>query len=206
MSKTHIMTCGGTKIWWDEANKVMSYTSDFTVLADGAPQAYGPPGCDPPPLDYLENAGYEGNWWGLSCNSNGKPYVQKEGDLHKWPFPSLYISCTAYEHSAFGKDDCRRFVDAATVFAAVIPGNVRNAVEPKFLGCKCRVIDKKYDIAIENVVCSDIGPSHHAGEGSIALAKEFKINADPKKGGSSDKKRWEWEFFPGIPCLGYQLQ
>jgi hypothetical protein len=206
MSKVHIMTCGPTKIYWDEDAQIMSYTGDFTVLADGAPQAYGPPGCSPQPLDYLENAGYSGNWWGLSCNSKGQPYVQKEGDYDKWPFPSLYISCTAYAHADYAADDCRRWIDASIVLAAVIPGNVRMAVEPKFLGCRVRVTDKKYGVVIEDIVCSDIGPAHHAGEGSMALAAKFGLNNNPKNGGSSDRSRWFWEFFPGQACKGYVLQ
>jgi hypothetical protein len=206
MSKYVIQNCGGTNVYWDPATEIMSYTGDFTVLADGAPQAYGPEGCSPEPLDYLENAGYPGNWWGVAVDSHGEPYVQKSGDKERWPFPGLYISCTAYAHSEYPKDDCRRWVDASTVFAAVIPGNVRLSVEPKFLGCRVRLTDKKYGIKMDDIVCADIGPSKHAGEGSMALAAAFDINNNPKNGGSSDKTRWLWEFFPGKPCKGYRLQ
>jgi hypothetical protein len=206
MSKVHIQTCGPTKIYWDNATEVISFTGDFTVLADGAPRAYGPAGCSPEPLDYLENAGYPGNWWGVVTDSKGNPIVQKEGAPEKWPYPSLYVSCTAYAHTQFPKEDCRRWVDAEHVLAAVVPGNVRLCVPPKFLGCRVKLTDKKNHAVIDNIVCADIGPSHHAGEGSMALAAAFGINNNPKNGGSSDRTRWYWEFFPGEAAKGYVLQ
>ena len=51
-----------------------SFTAGLSVDADGSPHAYNQP--PNKGLDYIENAGHRGNWWGLACNHNGDPYVQ----------------------------------------------------------------------------------------------------------------------------------
>src|SRR4029077_21141543 len=114
----------------------------------------------------------------------------------KWPYPSLYVSCTAYKHPEYPDEDCRAWVDAERVMFSVIPSAVRMAVEPKFLGCYATVTDKKNGKEIE-CVCAEVGPSTHMGETSMLLCKNFGLNPDPKKGGSSDKKRWIERFWPG---------
>lgn len=206
MSKVTLMHVGGQPVYWDEKESRIWYTGEFTIDADGCPRAYGPEGCSPQPLDYLGNAGYPGNWWGVATDKHGEPVVQMEDEPEMHPYPGLYVSTTAYLNSGFEDYDCRRYVDSEKVAFAVIPGSVRTAVPPKFLGCACRVTDKKNQKVIAGVACCDVGPSNHLGEGSMWLAKQFGLDPSPKSGGSSDRKRFLWEFWPGIESEYYKLQ
>jgi hypothetical protein len=215
MSKVVLMKIGGIPIYWDEAESKIWFTGEFTIDADGCPRAYGPADCEPPPLDYLDNAGYPydeddpygpGNWWGIVTDSDGNPYEQPTGDKKKWPYPGLYLSTTAYLVKGHDKYDARHYVDSETVAFAVIPGNVRLAVPPKFMGCACRVTDKKTKKAVSGVACCDVGPSNHCGEGSMYLAEQFGLSPNPKSGGSSDHSRFLWEFWPGSESADYPLQ
>jgi len=88
---------------------------------------------------------------------------------------------------------------------AVVPGNVRKATVGKCKGSKCVVTDLKTGKQCECVI-GDIGPSDHLGEGSIALAKFFGLNPDPKSGGSSDIHRWQFEMWPDQAAEGFELQ
>lgn len=203
MAKKVLMHIGGTPVYWD--GKVITYTGEMTVCADGSPRAYGPSGCSPAPLDYLDNAGYPGNWWGITTDKYGNPYVQQDSsndEMH--PYPGLYISCTAYFHSKYPEYDCRRWVNPEEVLYSVIPSSVRGAVSPKFLGCKASITDKKNKKTIE-CVCAEIGPSSHLGEASMLICKEFGLSANPKSGGSSDSARFAYKFWPGVPAEGWVL-
>jgi|GEM_PF-2363448 len=204
MSKKVLLKISGVPVYWD--GNMIEYTGEMTSCGDGSPRCYGPSGCSPAPLDYLGNAGSpETGWWGVVTDSNGKPIVQKAGNKPKWPYPSLYVSCTAYGFSEYPQDDCRHWVDAEKVQFSVIPSSVRTAVPPKFLGCRATILDKKTDKELE-CVCAEIGPSTHMGETSMLVCKYFGLNPDPKAGGSSDKKRWLYRFWPGDPATGWKLQ
>lgn len=200
MSKKTLLTISGTPVYWN--GKVIEYTGEMTSCADGSPRAYGPK--SPPALDYLGNAGYEDNWWGVVTDSHGDPYVQQEGNLEMHPYPGLYVSCTAYYHSAYPEYDCRRWVNAEEVMFSVIPSSVRTAVPPKFLGCRATITDKKTKKVLE-CVCAEIGPSTHLGEASMCVCTYFGLKADPKAGGSSDKTRFLYRFYPGVPAEGWKL-
>jgi hypothetical protein len=39
----------------------------------------------------------------------------------------------------------------------------------------------------------------------VAAAEYFGLNPSPKSGGSSDKKRWLYRFWPGKPAPGWEL-
>jgi hypothetical protein len=202
MSKEVLLKISGVPVYWD--GDMIEYTGEMTSCADGSPRAYGPSGCNPVPLDYLGNAGSpETGWWGVVCKG-GVPIIQQKGHHMKWPHPSLYVSCTAYKHSEYPDEDCRAWVDAEKVMFSVIPSSVRMAVKPKFLGCYATVTDKKNGKEIE-CVCAEVGPSTHMGETSMLLCKNFGLNPDPKKGGSSDKKRWTYRFWPGQAADGWKL-
>src|SRR5580765_7782088 len=85
----------------------------MTIDADGCPHAYGPEGTKP--LDYLANAGYPGNWWGIVTDAEGIPYVQRTDDgKDRAPWPGYYLSTTAYLVSGFDKYDARRYDIPAT--------------------------------------------------------------------------------------------
>lgn len=204
MAKEVLLKINGVPVFWD--GEMIEYTGELTCCADGSPRCYGPEGCTPEPLDYLGNAGSpETGWWGIVTDANGTPVFQQEGNPQKHPYPGLYISCTAYGHSEYPPTDCRHWVDAETVKFSVIPSTVRMAIEPKFLGCRATIFDKKYQKQVD-AVCAEIGPSHHLGEASMAVCAAFGLSNNPKNGGSSDKKRWQYRFWPGEPAPGWKLQ
>jgi hypothetical protein len=43
------------------------------------------------------------------------------------------------------------------------------------------------------------------GEISVAACEYLGIPSDPKSGGSSEKKRWLYKFWPGDPFDGWKL-
>lgn len=203
-----LLRIGGVPVYLDEDGSV-HWVGEMTIDADGCPHAYGPPGIKPAPLDYLANAGYPGNWWGIVADGSGRPFVQPRGDSAedkaKWPWPGYYLSTTAYLVKGFGTYDARRYVDSELVEFAVVPGNVRMAVAPRFLGCKVIITDLKNDKTLE-CACCDVGPRSHLGEASMAAAQYFGVNSNPKGGGSSERDRWHYRMFPGVPSKDYPLQ
>lgn len=196
------MRINGVPVYYDGTS--VDYLGEMTACADGSPRCYGPAGCSPEPLDYLGNAGYPGTWWGIVVDSRGNPVVQQEGNPQKWPFPSLYVSCTAYGFDEYAAEDCRHWVDAEKVQFSVIPSSVRVAIEPKFLGCRAVITDRKNGTVLE-AVCAEIGPGNHLGEASMKACSFFGLNPDPKSGGSSDKKRFHYRFYPGVAAKGWEL-
>ena len=183
-----------------------SYTflAGMTIDADGANGhdgsgrgAYGPPGTDP--LDYLANAGHEGDWWGIVTVA-GRPVVQHAGD----PAPGYYISTTSYQREGLAITDPARYLDSACEMFIVLPNHWRMQAAGIVLGCRAVVHDSETGREIECIV-GDFGPRSHLGEASIALAKAFGINADPKTGGV-EEHRFCYTFFPGSSRTGYELQ
>jgi hypothetical protein len=57
------------------------FTAGMAVDAVGAPNAYGPK--EKPGLDFLENAGRPGNFFGIVTGPDGKLCVQKTGESNK---------------------------------------------------------------------------------------------------------------------------
>lgn len=205
MAKEVLLKISGVPVYWI-ADTYIEYVGEMTSCGDGSPRCYGPSHAKPPPLDYLGNAGSpETGWWGVVCDDEGYPIVQKKGNKMKHPWPSLYISCTAYGHKEYPEDDCRRWVDAERVAYSVIPSSVRVAVAPKFLGCRATILDKHTDKEL-TCVCAEIGPGTHLGEASMTAVEYFGLDPNPKAGGSSDKKRFRYRFFPGEPAEGWTLQ
>lgn len=157
----------------------LCYRSGFEVDADGAPNAYGPPGTQG--LDYLANAGKPGNWFGVVVAGGGIPVVQGDND----PCPGYYISTTALCDSSRAIADPRRYVDSTTIPYVSVARNLRGMGVR--LGDVCWVV--RGDKHCEAIV-ADIGPSGKYGEGSIALAKALEIPASPKNGGCSGGVAW----------------
>jgi hypothetical protein len=201
MSKV-LLKVGGVPVYQD-ADGSVHWLGELTIDADGCPHAYGPEGTKP--LDYLGNAGYPGNWWGVVTNDDGVPFVQGSSDAIKWPWPGYYLSTTAYLVPGYDKYDARRYVDSEFVHFAVVPGNVRTAIEPKFMGCKVVITDKNTGHSLE-CACCDVGPSSHLGEASMAAAEYFNLSPSPKTGGSNDKTRWHYRMWPGVASKEYALQ
>lgn len=180
-------------VWW---------IGEMTIDADGSPRAYGPEGTEP--LDYLGNAGYPGNWWGIATHNqeaDGQPIVQDKDD----PWPGYYISTTAYVVEGFPYSDPRHYLDSENVVFSVVPMSVLKATVGVCKGCRARITDLHTSVYVDCVI-GDVGPSDHMGEASMAAAKYFDVNPDPKCGGSSDEKRWRYDMWPGLAAEGYVLQ
>jgi len=200
-----LMKIGGVPVYLDPDGSV-HFVGEFTIDCDGCPMAYGPDGCLPEPYDYLANAGYPGNWWGIVTDEYGNPYEQKESDpRERAPYPGLYVSTTAYVNPGYDKYDVRRYVDSEKVKFCVIPSNVKMSVHPKFLGCRTVITDQLTGKTLE-CACCDIGPADHLGEGSMAAGVYFGLDPSPKYGGSSDDDRFHYRFFPGVPAPAFELQ
>jgi Fungal chitosanase of glycosyl hydrolase group 75 len=179
MSKNAVVHFGNNYIMQlDDKPGVLFWSCPLNVDADGHPQAYHPSG-SPPGLDHLANAGKPGNWWGISCDSKGKPYVQSVS----MEAPGFYVSTTALEDSAHPSIDPRRYVHSGQIPFIVLPS------KPKFAATQ-QLGDLAMCFNTENgksswAIYADIGPANQLGEGSMALNKALGLSDSPKNGGTS---------------------
>jgi hypothetical protein len=155
------------------------YRAGYCVNADGARHAYHR---DNTGLDYLQNAGSPGNWWGIACDANGDPYISPTG---------YYVSTTSLCDSRFPESSPERYVDSETVPFYVLPGG-------KHFGAVLG--DYAYVYNTSNgrgagAIFADGGPADKIGEGSIHLAQLLNIPSNPKNGGCEDGIIWV--VFPG---------
>lgn len=187
-------------------NKDGSYTfvAGITIDADGANghdgsgrAAYGPAGTNP--LDYLANAGHEGNWWGV-VTQGGIPVIQNSTD----PAEGYYISTTSYQRTEFHRLDPDRYLDSALEPFIVVPSHWRMAIKGVVLGCRAEVTNTLTKKTMSGVV-GDFGPKDKLGEASMAMAKALGVNSNPKTGGD-ERKIYEYTIYPDSPAKGYKLQ
>jgi len=189
-----VMTVRGEPVTENDDGSV-SFIGGMTIDGDGGRRSYAPAGSGLKALDYLENAGSPGNWYGLVTDSRGKPVVAKSG---------YYVSPTTYVNRGFSRTNPGAYLDPETEFFAVFPGPLRRLVKPVVLGCRVIVQDLQTGATKEGVA-GDAGPSTHLGEASIAFAEFFGIPSSPKNGGVGGR-RFKYIFFPGIAADGYELQ
>jgi Fungal chitosanase of glycosyl hydrolase group 75 len=154
------------------------FVSGMTIDADGSPRAFHR--FSALGLDDLANAGEPGNWWGILTHdgeTTGRPVVQGDQD----PAPGYYISQTGLEDTTKKERDPRRYVDAERVPYVVLSGTDRQNLRAKFgdYVVVYNTVNNKYAYAMYG----DNWPTLKIGEGSIALAKELDIDADPRVGG-----------------------
>jgi hypothetical protein len=190
---TLVKTIGSVKIY-SEGNALL-YVAGMQVDADGDEKAYAPSGSGLAPLDFLGNAGNPGNWWGITTDSGGSPYVQKSYHLA----PGYYVSSTALEDTRFPASNPQRFLDSSQIPFFVLPGNFSSGIPAPMQPPKLGDLGVGYNTKTGDnnaMIYADIGPKEKIGEGSIALASSLKINSDPKVGGTSDKIVCYW-FVPG---------
>lgn len=150
------------------------WRSGMAVDADGSPHAYHPNPHATLGLDYLANAGYPGNWYGLACNNQGTPYIQGPTD----PAPGFCVSTTSLVDRTKKVEDPHRYVDSETVPYITTTKDMLH--KGGRLGDIAVVLHQG---ALAAAIVADVGP--HPGEGSLALAKLLGINSDPKHGGVS---------------------
>jgi Fungal chitosanase of glycosyl hydrolase group 75 len=183
---TKIGEINGSVIRQAEGELTFCYRSGAAINADGAHHAYHPEGGKG--LDYLDNAGEPGNWWGLSCDSKGDPFRQCMKD----PAPGYYVSMTSLCDPIYNAASPRRFVDSETVPFIVLPRDATFGAKLGDLALVCNAATGKHCGAI----FADIGPRDKIGELSIALAEALGVNPDPKIGGS-ESSDFLYIVFPG---------
>lgn len=181
-----ITTIGGVKIFKEET--AILYLAGMAIDVDGDEKAYAPDGAGLAPLDYLANAGSPGNWWGITTDSSGNPYVQQPYHLA----PGYYVSSTALEDTRFPQSNPQRFVDASQVPFFVLPGGFGQGAKLGDLGLALNTKTNDNNA----MIYADIGPKGQIGEASQGLAKTLGVNPDPKKGGTDQKIICYW-FQPG---------
>jgi hypothetical protein len=175
--KTALTTIGGTAIVLLRKD-VLSFTAGLSIDADGAPHAYHE--SDDKGLDYLANAGKQGNYWALVTDTgkpDGAPVKQTSTD----PAPGYFISMTSLEDKSRLARDPARFVDSERVVYIALPKKA--ASWGAHLGDVALVTANGKRAA---AVFADVGGDSHVGEGSIALADALGIPSSPKKGGAKD--------------------
>jgi hypothetical protein len=86
-------------------------------------------------------------------------------------------------------------VDSTTIPYIVIPSGLGGREGSPRLGDLAAVYNKKTGRLVYAIV-ADIGPRSSIGEGSIALAEQLGVPADPRKGGL-DKEDIVMVVFPG---------
>lgn len=192
--RSTILRVAGQSVFLNDDGSI-EFEAGMTIDADGSPRAYHPDGVSG--LDYLDNAGYPGNWWGLACKQ-GRPVIQRGTD----PAPGFYVSTTAYFRSEYGAYDPRRYLNSERVRFVVVPLPLRKLVKPIVLGCRAEVTNLKAKLTFDAVV-GDLGPATHLGEGSIALASALGIPSNPRRGGVVSGIRYR--IYPGVAAPGFSL-
>jgi hypothetical protein len=155
---------------------VFFFRAGMMVDADGSPRAYHQDNSKG--LDFLGNAGVDGNWWALVTDNEENPIVQGAGA----PAPGFYISMTSLVDPSKRQNDPKRYVDAETIPYFVLPGNQKFSAN---LGDFGFVVNPSNGKSC-GCIFADTGPEGKIGEGSIALAKKLGINSNPKGGGVED--------------------
>lgn len=190
---TYLKTIGGTKIY-QEGNALLWITG-MAIDADGDEMAYAPDGSGLAPLDYLANAGKPGNWWGITTDSAGQPYVQQPYHLA----PGYYISSTALEDGRFPESNPQRFLDSSQIPFFVLPSDFHSGMPSPLIPPKLGDLGFLYNTQTGDNNCAiygDIGPKGQIGEASIGAAKTLAVNPNPKSGGTASKIICYW-FVPG---------
>jgi Fungal chitosanase of glycosyl hydrolase group 75 len=161
----------------DDKPGVLFWSSCLHVDADGSPKAYHPDG-SPPGLDYIANAGYPGNWWGIACDSDGDPYIQQ---AHQ-EAPGYYVSTTALIDNTLHTNSPARYVNSGKIPFIVLPSSPKFSPKQKLgdLSMVFNTANARYSWAIY----ADIGPRNAIGEGSMALCEALGLNPSPKTGGT----------------------
>jgi hypothetical protein len=160
----------------DLVDGALVWEAGLAIDADGSPRAYAPPGMHG--LDLLANAGHPGNWWGVVTDVRGQPVVQGQDD----PAPGRYVSTTALVDRRYGERDPRRYVDSEKVPYLSVPKVLLHSGAK--LGDVAAVVNR-VNGEVAAAVVADIGPADRIGEGSIRLAQQLGLNADPRHGGVS---------------------
>lgn len=162
------------------------FTAGMTIDADGAPNAYGPHNRG---LDYTANARGPHGWVALVTNQNGRPIIQKSG-----PYRGYYVSTTSLQQSSsYDERSPKRYIDATRVPYIALPSDFAKGFDIS-LG-DLAVVYNHANGRSAYAVFADVGPKGRIGEGSIALAEQLGIPADPRHDSAEDGVNYL--IFPG---------
>jgi len=175
---------------WQLSGAVL-FTAGMTIDADGAPNAYGPKNKG---LDLTANARGAQGWAALVTSQKGAPVRQKKG-----PYRGFYISTTSLEQPDVPDiANPKRYIDARTISYIVLPRNFADRFGIS-LGDLAIVFNETTGRSAY-AIFADIGPRGRIGEGSIALAKELGMPADPRS--SQALGHITYMIFPGSAARG----
>ncbi len=153
------------------------------VDADGAANAYGPNNTG---LDYTDNAGGPGNWYGVVTDkagtsdwNKGNPLIQGADD----PYPGLYFGQTPLQDTTKNHDDTARYVDAR--FVPYVVKNTADTSSGVRYGDFATIVNVKTGQKVHAIVADHNGSS--SGEASIYAAILFGVNSNPRNGGDSNR-------------------
>lgn len=166
-------------------NGAICYVSGMNIDGDGARKCYSPEGSGLPALDYLENAGHDGHWFGVVTDDNGNPIIQGTKD----PAPGYFISPTSLQDKTKKRIDPTRYVDSSTVPYIAVAKDLLPEIKMGDLGMAL------HKGMMWSFIVADAGPKAHYGEGSIKLAEQLDIPPSPRNGGVS--KGVAYIIFPG---------
>lgn len=155
-----------------------SYTAPASIDYDGAPNAYAPDGSGLQTLDYLRNAGYPGNWWGIETDSGspgGQPKIGPGG---------YYISTTSLKLNG-------QYCNSLTVPFVALPQGYGGAR----LGDYCLVKNNTNNTWIW-CIFADVSPKQSKVEVSAAAAQALGIGFD-KRGVTSNGSSLTVTVYPG---------
>jgi len=170
------------KVFHDTLEKVLHYESGLMIDADGSPFAYNP--VSDSGLDALANAGHKGNWWGIVIDASGNPIVQGKSD----PAPGFYVSTTSLQNKSLGVHDPHRYINSDSIPFFVLPAN-KTILNIVHLG-DIALVENTRNGKSFYAIFADVGPKDKIGEGSIYLANQLNISANPRKGGIEDSIRY----------------
>jgi Fungal chitosanase of glycosyl hydrolase group 75 len=196
----------------EEDDGSVTFTSGASLDGDGAngqfdgDPCYAPSGYDGRTLDVIDNAGHQGNWFGVVTDTGevtGRPTIQGEND----PRPGAHVSATSLQLAGDDGNPLPRlspfkYVDSATVPFIVVPPMIIRGVAGVVMGCRAVVTNRKNGKTVEAVV-ADSGPSNHLGEISVACAKALGIptgGKHPANGGGAESGI-KYQLFPGVPAV-----
>lgn len=162
-------------MWHVSKGGPILFVSKMDISADGAPNAYHPKDRG---TDRLASGGTPGNWWAIATEDGSlgaRPILQGRND----PFPGYYISMTALFDKRYERSDPRRFVDARSVPYFVMPQNHAAGARLGDIG----MVYYPQSGRMSPAIYADVGSPDEIGEGSIRLARNLGIDADPRSGG-----------------------
>ena len=191
----------------------VTFSAGATLDGDGANGQFGGLPCYAPAsyrgrtLDIIDNAGHQGNWFGVVTDTGkntGTPIIQGAAD----PCPGAYVSATSLhvldQHGNRMPDASSfKYVDAATVAFIVVPPMIIRGVAGIVLGCRCVVTNARTGQRVEAVV-ADGGPSNHLGEISVACAQAIGVpvgTTHPANGGGAPSPSIHYQLFPGTAAV-----